>query len=201
MPQWIHPPNGGLLTLAGLTARWEPGGGAEPVYSYTILTTDARTASFMQPVHERMPVIVALEDRGAWLDADTPVAELQALLRAAPEAALQRRGISSGPARPQRHRDRRGVAARVWPALACCFIWGLVIEHDLNTPVARESGARRSHEPPGSATYRCSMIEDDFHDAVDPAIEAVVHVRGLVQCRVVGDDLAGPGAPADDQVT
>jgi hypothetical protein len=25
------------------------------------------------------------------------------------------------------------------------------------------------------------MIEDDFHDAVDPAVEAVVHVRGLVR--------------------
>ena len=44
------------------------------------------------------------------------------------------------------------------------------------------------------------MVEDDFHNAVDPAVETVVQVRGLVQCRVVGDDLAGPGAPADDQV-
>ena len=72
------------------------------------------------------------------------------------------------------------------------------------------TGRTRGQEPaiiraarprPGPATYRCSVVEDDFHDSVDPAVEAVVQVRGLVQCRVVGDDLAGPGAPADDQVT
>src|SRR5579863_163845 len=79
--------------------------------------------------------------------------------------------------------------------------WGL--KCNLNSPVAREVKSPRSYEPPdpaGPAAYQCSVVEDDFHDAVDPAVEAVVQVRGLVQCRVVGDDLAGPGAPADDQV-
>jgi putative SOS response-associated peptidase YedK len=38
VPHWIHPADGDLLTLAGLWERWAPED-AEPVYSYTILTT------------------------------------------------------------------------------------------------------------------------------------------------------------------
>jgi putative SOS response-associated peptidase YedK len=40
--------------LAGLWERWEKHG--EPVESCTILTTDAN--ELMQPIHERMPVVV-----------------------------------------------------------------------------------------------------------------------------------------------
>jgi putative SOS response-associated peptidase YedK len=64
--------------LAGLWERWEKGG--EPVESCTILTTDAN--ELMQPVHERMPVIIPPDQYGLWLDPrcqDT--AKLAALLR------------------------------------------------------------------------------------------------------------------------
>jgi putative SOS response-associated peptidase YedK len=50
--------------LAGLWERWEKGG--EPVESCTILTTDAN--ELMQPIHERMPVIIPPEQYGLWLD-------------------------------------------------------------------------------------------------------------------------------------
>ena len=50
--------------LAGLWERWEKGG--EPVESCTILTTDAN--ELMQPIHERMPVIVPPDQYGLWLD-------------------------------------------------------------------------------------------------------------------------------------
>ncbi len=65
VPHWIHPAHGDLLTLAGLWEQWAPED-AEPVYSYTILTTGAN--SFMQRLRERMPVIVQEEDRDRWLD-------------------------------------------------------------------------------------------------------------------------------------
>jgi len=50
--------------LAGLWERWEKGG--EPVESCTILTTDAN--ELMQPIHERMPVILPPEQYDLWLD-------------------------------------------------------------------------------------------------------------------------------------
>jgi len=50
--------------LAGLWERWEKHG--EPVESCTILTTDAN--ELMQPIHERMPVIVPADQYDLWLD-------------------------------------------------------------------------------------------------------------------------------------
>jgi putative SOS response-associated peptidase YedK len=50
--------------LAGLWERWEKG--AEPVESCTILTTDANEV--MQPIHERMPVILPPDQFDLWLD-------------------------------------------------------------------------------------------------------------------------------------
>jgi putative SOS response-associated peptidase YedK len=49
---------------AGLWERWEKGG--EPVESCTILTTDAN--ELMQPIHERMPVILPPDQYALWLD-------------------------------------------------------------------------------------------------------------------------------------
>jgi len=47
-----------------LWERWEKGG--EPVESCTILTTDAN--ELMQPIHERMPVILPPDQYDLWLD-------------------------------------------------------------------------------------------------------------------------------------
>ncbi|MBI3759798.1 MAG: SOS response-associated peptidase [Deltaproteobacteria bacterium] len=64
-PYLIRPASGGLLALAGLWECWRPAD-AEPVHTYTILTTGANT--FMAALHERMPVIVGRENYTAWLD-------------------------------------------------------------------------------------------------------------------------------------
>jgi putative SOS response-associated peptidase YedK len=50
--------------LAALWERWDKQG--EPVESCTILTTDGN--GLMQPIHERMPVILAPEKYDLWLD-------------------------------------------------------------------------------------------------------------------------------------
>jgi putative SOS response-associated peptidase YedK len=54
----------GPFGLAGLWERWEPEG-REPLESFTILTTEANET--VRPLHERMPVVIAPADQGAWL--------------------------------------------------------------------------------------------------------------------------------------
>lgn len=50
--------------MAGLWERWDKG--EEPIESCTILTTDAN--ELMQPIHDRMPVIISPEQYDLWLD-------------------------------------------------------------------------------------------------------------------------------------
>jgi putative SOS response-associated peptidase YedK len=54
----------GPFGLAGLWERWEPEG-REPLESFTILTTEANET--VRPLHDRMPVVIAPADHGAWL--------------------------------------------------------------------------------------------------------------------------------------
>lgn len=60
----------GLFACAGLWERWE--GPDESVSSFTIIVTDAN--DFIRPIHDRMPVVVAPGDYGAWL---TPGSDLR----------------------------------------------------------------------------------------------------------------------------
>lgn len=77
LPVWVHAEGEGLLTLAGLSDRWESPEG-EVLESFTILTTDA--SDLLRPVHDRMPVVLRPEARAAWLDPATPPDEARALL-------------------------------------------------------------------------------------------------------------------------
>lgn len=54
-----------LIGFAGLFERWAPKNQKE-VYSYTIITTEAN--ALVQPLHDRMPVILKKQDYGTWLD-------------------------------------------------------------------------------------------------------------------------------------
>ncbi|MEO5354161.1 MAG: SOS response-associated peptidase [Magnetococcus sp. XQGC-1] len=78
-PHYIHRGDGGLLALAGLWDRWESPDGDE-LLSFTILTTDANP--MLQPVHNRMPVIMGGDTWREWLDpTQQDVAAVRALLR------------------------------------------------------------------------------------------------------------------------
>jgi putative SOS response-associated peptidase YedK len=92
VPHWIHAASGGVVTVAGLWERWYPEG-AEPVTSFTVLTTAAN--GFMSALHDRMPVIVTGDERRTWLDPESPEADLLALLRGAPEDALAAHPVST----------------------------------------------------------------------------------------------------------
>jgi putative SOS response-associated peptidase YedK len=53
-----------LFAFAGLWEHWEQGD--RQLYTCTIVTTTANT--LMQPIHDRMPVIIGAEQYRAWLD-------------------------------------------------------------------------------------------------------------------------------------
>lgn len=70
-------------------AIWEPlavTGEGEPERGCALITTQANAR--MAEVHHRMPVILAPEEVGPWLDPATPRAALQALLKPLPDAAV-----------------------------------------------------------------------------------------------------------------
>lgn len=62
--------SGEPYAMAGLWERWrhKEGEPSEPLETFTILTTDPN--DLMEPVHNRMPVILAAKDYNRWLDSD-----------------------------------------------------------------------------------------------------------------------------------
>jgi len=71
-----------LMAFAGLFEHWVSPEG-EDVYSYTIVTTESNT--LIQPLHERMPVILPPEQYDYWLDPNNDNLEgLQNLLQPFP---------------------------------------------------------------------------------------------------------------------
>ena len=81
-PYLFRRPDRALLGLAGLYERWL-GEGGEVVDSCTILTTAANDV--MRPFHDRMPVVLAPDDYGRWLDRATDdIARIAPLLAPCP---------------------------------------------------------------------------------------------------------------------
>jgi putative SOS response-associated peptidase YedK len=78
-PHLIRPRQGGSFAFAGLWECWHGPGGA-CLETAAILTTTANEA--VQPIHDRMPVLLRPQDYVAWLDPLRQHAgELQSLLR------------------------------------------------------------------------------------------------------------------------
>lgn len=78
-----------LFAFAGLFESWRSPEG-EDRETYTILTTEANRA--MSAIHERMPVILAEADYGAWLHG--PPEDAQALLKPCADDAIRTRTVS-----------------------------------------------------------------------------------------------------------
>ena len=64
------------FAFAGLWDTWDKGD--EPVNSFTIITCGAN--EIMEPIHDRMPVILPKENREIWLDEKSNNEELKELL-------------------------------------------------------------------------------------------------------------------------
>ena len=71
--------------LAGLWERWKPGGDADPLETFTIITTAPN--SVCAPIHNRMPVVIAPADFDAWLSGAPGSDELLRLFPSEPMEA------------------------------------------------------------------------------------------------------------------
>ena len=81
------------FAFAGLWNSWQPSQGP-PVESCTILTTSAN--AFMQPLHDRMPVILSPDKYPLWLDPELTEPEpLIALFDQYPDHEMTEAAVSS----------------------------------------------------------------------------------------------------------
>jgi putative SOS response-associated peptidase YedK len=65
-PYFVHMKDDRPFAFAGLWEHWHKG--EEPIYSCTLLTTDAN--ELLAPIHDRMPVILTREHYDHWLNPD-----------------------------------------------------------------------------------------------------------------------------------
>ncbi|MGO8876162.1 MAG: SOS response-associated peptidase [Acidimicrobiales bacterium] len=98
--------DGGLLAFAGLWEAWKAPGEGDPetmlagagwhdrwLLSCTVITTTANAA--VEPLHDRMPVILRRDDWATWLDPSLHEAgELTSLLQPAPAGLLRSYAVS-----------------------------------------------------------------------------------------------------------
>ena len=68
-PYFIRTASGRLFAMAGIWDSWTAPD-AQPVYTCGILTT--RANSVLEPIHNRMPVILSRENEEKWLDTEIP---------------------------------------------------------------------------------------------------------------------------------
>jgi putative SOS response-associated peptidase YedK len=93
-PFAIHLSNDPIMSLAGVWELWRSKETGEEVLSFSIITTAAN--SFMESIHNRMPVILDRADEEAWLDpANQNVAGLKTLLKPCGSEKLACFAISS----------------------------------------------------------------------------------------------------------
>jgi putative SOS response-associated peptidase YedK len=89
-PIWISRPDGGLFAFAGIWASLDREG-EEPLHSCSIVTCEPNR--LLRPIHDRMPVVLTADAEASWLDPDLDLAELEPLLRPAPEEMLRLREV------------------------------------------------------------------------------------------------------------
>ena len=82
--------DGAPVSFAGLWERWEKG--AEPIESFTILTTVASPA--LDAIHHRQPSILEAGEFDEWLAPGTPTERLLALARHSHERPFETRRVS-----------------------------------------------------------------------------------------------------------
>ena len=94
VPHFVRLLNAELFAVAGLHEHWPGRDGAEPVDSYTILTTSAN--EMVRSLHDRMPVILHARDYDAWLDpGNQDPNALERLLRPFPAEEMRAYPVST----------------------------------------------------------------------------------------------------------
>ena len=92
-PWFIHMYDDTTFAFAGLWELWKVPGSDETIESCTILTTEANCD--LQDVHERMPVILSVEQQAAWLSDSTSAGQLKNLMQPLPDGFLVRHPVAS----------------------------------------------------------------------------------------------------------
>ena len=77
-PFFVRPVADEVFALAGIWDHWE-GKQGEVIESVAIITTSAN--ELMQPIHDRMPVILGKEDVAAWIALTTKLEKALAMLK------------------------------------------------------------------------------------------------------------------------
>jgi len=92
-PHFIRRADGGIFALAGLWERWSDTV-HEPIQTFTIITTQPN--ALLEPIHNRMPVILPEARYDEWLDPDNhDLASLQALLQPYPASEMDAYPVST----------------------------------------------------------------------------------------------------------
>jgi len=105
-PFYFWSSRGSMLAFAGLFETWqaESREGGEVIESCTVLTTEAN--SDLAGVHHRMPVILDPARFSAWLDPDSNLEVLKALIVSVPNGTLERRAVTRYVNDPRRDDER-----------------------------------------------------------------------------------------------
>ena len=103
---YIHRQDRQLFAFAGLWEQWQHE--TEALYSCTLITTAA--TDLMQPIHDRMPVIIPPEHYHPWLDKTTDAEQAFELLDNQAYAQMTATPISDWVNNP-RHDDERCIEA------------------------------------------------------------------------------------------
>jgi putative SOS response-associated peptidase YedK len=91
-PHHIARSDGKPFAFAGLWSIWR--GNEDHILRSCAILTSAANAT-VAPLHDRMPVILAVDHERAWLDPSTPPATLRALLRGLPSDEIATRPVGS----------------------------------------------------------------------------------------------------------
>lgn len=92
-PHAIARKDGAIMSVAGVWSSWKASPEAEPIQSFSIVTTAANT--FMAAIHDRMPVILDERDLDTWLDPEIQEPErIRPLVRPCPPEWLTAHEVS-----------------------------------------------------------------------------------------------------------
>ncbi len=84
-PYFVRPATDEVFALAGIWDRWE-GKQGEAIESVAIITTSAN--DLMQPIHDRMPVVLGEENVAAWIEPQTELDKALAMLKPFPSEMM-----------------------------------------------------------------------------------------------------------------
>ena len=86
-PMFAHFPDDRLFGFAGVWERWRESEDAEPLDTFAIITTTPN--KLMAEIHDRMPVILRPEDYQRWLDPETPLQDVEKMLKPYADGELE----------------------------------------------------------------------------------------------------------------